>query len=112
MRYMIMICDDESEAVATAEIDAVADFAAWSAEMQAQGVFRGGDRLQPSTEATTVCVRGGEVLISDGPFADTKDQMGGYHLIECADLDEAIEISSRHPTAKLGRIEIRPVWES
>jgi hypothetical protein len=105
MRYLLMICDDESESVATAE------FASWRSEMEARGAVRGGARLQPSSEATTVSVRGRDVVISDGPFAETTDKMGGYHLVECADLDEAIEIASQHPTAKVGRIEIRPVWE-
>jgi hypothetical protein len=111
MRYMIMLSDDESDEVAAMELASVAAFASWSAEMEARGVFRGGERLRRSTEATTVAVRGRDVLISDGPFAETKDQIGGYRLIECADLDEAIEIVSKHPIARMGRIEIRPVWE-
>jgi len=57
-------------------------------------------------------VRGEEVLLSDGPFAETREQMGGYNLIECADLDEAIEVASRHPVARYGSIEVRPLWET
>jgi len=56
-------------------------------------------------------VRGDEVLLSDGPFAETKEQVGGYDLIECADLDEAIEMASKHPVARFGTIEVRPIWE-
>jgi hypothetical protein len=57
-------------------------------------------------------MHGGEVLLSDGPFAESKEQMGGYHIIECADLDEAIEVATRHPVAKYGTIEVRPIWEA
>ena len=56
-------------------------------------------------------MRGDEVLLSDGPFAETKEQVGGYDLIECADLDEAIEMASKHPVARFGTIEVRPIWE-
>jgi hypothetical protein len=57
-------------------------------------------------------MRSGEVLLSDGPFAESKEQMGGYNIIECADLDEAIEVASKHPVAKYGMIEVRPIWEA
>ena len=80
--------------------------------MEGRGVRKSGDRLRPAADATTVRVRDDEVLLSDGPFAETKEQMGGYDLIECADLDEAIEVASRHPMAKIGVIEVRPVWRS
>jgi hypothetical protein len=69
-----------------------------------------GSRLRPVSDATTVRVRAGEVLLSDGPFAETKEQMGGFDLIECKDLDEAIEVASKHPGAKFGTIELRPLW--
>ena len=71
----------------------------------------GGERLQPAATATTVRVRDGEVLTSDGPFAETKEQLGGFYLVECKDLDEAIEVASRIPGAKHGSIEVRPIWE-
>ena len=80
----------------------------WVAEIDSRGVRLQGDRLRPVSEAATVQVRGGEVLVSDGPFAETKEQMAGYSVLECADLDEAIEVSSRHPTAKIGTFELRP----
>jgi hypothetical protein len=82
----------------------------WSEEMAARGVVRSGASLRPPTEATTVRVREGEVLLTDGPFADTKEQIGGLVLIECADLDEAVEIAARHPAAGYGMIEIRPLF--
>ena len=70
-----------------------------------------GERLRPTTDATTVRVRDGEVLLSDGPFAETKEQMGGYYIIDCQDLDEAVEVASRVPAASFGSIEVRPIWE-
>jgi hypothetical protein len=68
-------------------------------------------RLRPVVDATTIRVRDGETLISDGPFAETKDFVGGFLLVECADLDEAVEIAAGHPYAQRGSVEIRPVWE-
>jgi hypothetical protein len=78
--------------------------------MEATGVKLYGGRLRPVSDAVTVRVRGREVLVSDGPFAETKEQIGGFNLLECADLDEAIEVASRHPTAKIGTFELRPFW--
>jgi hypothetical protein len=70
-----------------------------------------GSRLRPVSDATTVQLRAGEVVLSDGPFAETKEQVGGFDLIECRDLDEAIEVASKHPAAKFGTLEVRPLWE-
>ncbi len=84
---------------------------AWVREMDGRGVRLQGDRLGLSTEATTVRVRNDELLIADGPFAETKEQIGGYDLLECADLDEAIEVASKHPVAKVGFIEVRAFWQ-
>ena len=112
MRYMLMICDDESGRADPEKIEAGPRFRAWSEEMGRRGVLRGGGRLRPSSDATTVRVRDDEVLLSDGPFAESKEQMGGFDLIECADLDEAIEVAYRHPVAKYGTIEVRPIWEA
>ena len=112
MRYMLMICDDESAPKSPAEMGADPQLWSWFEEMDRRGMLRGGERLRPSGDATTVRVRGGEVLISDGPFAESKEQMGGYNLIECADLDEAIEVASKHPVAGYGTIEVRPLWEA
>jgi len=67
--------------------------------------------LRPGSDATTVRVREEEVLLSDGPFAETKEQIAGYGIIECENLDEAIEVASRHPVARFGSIEVRPLWE-
>lgn len=83
---------------------------AWLTEMEARGVRRHGHRLRPVAEAATVRVREHETLVSDGPFAETKEQVAGYDLIECVDLTEALEIASKHPAAELGTVEVRPVW--
>jgi hypothetical protein len=84
---------------------------AWDAEMIARRILVGGNALRPASLATTLRVRGGEVLVTDGPFAETKEQVAGYSILECADLNEAIEVSARHPTAKLGTFELRLIQE-
>ena len=114
MRYALLICGDESADTAASpeEMSAVlAAYEAFGAEMAARGVLQGGERLRPTTDATTVRVRGGEALVSDGPFAETKEQMGGFYLVDCKDLDEAIEIAAKIPAARHGSIEVRPIWE-
>ncbi|QNE17822.1 transcription initiation protein [Kribbella qitaiheensis] len=106
MKYLLMICGDESAAAY-----ADAGCGGWSEEMAERGVLEGdGVGLRPPHEATTVRVRDDELRITDGPFAETKEQIGGFVLISCADLDEAIEIAAKHPAAKYGTIEIRPVF--
>jgi hypothetical protein len=84
---------------------------AWLADLHRRGGMLTGVRLRPIVDATTVRVRDGATLVSDGPFAETKDFVGGVVIVECADLDEAIEIASGHPYARWGGVEIRPVWE-
>ncbi|MGH2722207.1 MAG: YciI family protein [Actinomycetota bacterium] len=114
MRYLLMICNDEAAFdAASPEEDAamLAEYRTWSEEMAGRGVLRGGERLRPTSDATTVQVRDGAVLTTDGPFAETKDQIGGYFLVDCKDLDEAIEIAARIPGARHGSIEVRPIWE-
>ena len=107
MRYMMLVCVEESVEVSEAESLPTA----WVEEMEARGVRKFGSRLRPVSDATTVQVRGGEVVLSDGPFAETKEQVGGFDLIDCRDLDEAIEVASKHPAAKFGTLEVRPLWE-
>ena len=116
MKYMLVHYVDES--TVTWFDDDVADdpeedraVRAWDAEMKSRGILVGGAALRSAATATTLRVRGGEVLVSDGPFAETKEQMAGYCILECADLDEAIDVSARHPTAKVGSFELRPVWD-
>jgi len=83
---------------------------AWDEEMDARGILVGGGVLQPPRKATTLRVRNGEVLAVDGPFAETKEQIAGYSVLECTDLAEAIDVSSRHPTARYGTFELRPYY--
>ena len=107
MKYMLLVCVDES--VESSDAEALPD--AWVQEMDRRGVRQFGSRLRPVSDATTVQVRSGEVLVSDGPFAETKEQIAGFDLLECKDLDEAIEVASKHPAAKFGTLELRPLWE-
>jgi hypothetical protein len=107
MRYMLLICADDSVEVTREESSAEP----WVEVMQRRGVRRDGSRLRPVGDATTVRLRGGEVLLSDGPFAETKEQIAGYDVIECEDLNQAIEVACEHPVAKFGAIEVRPFWE-
>ncbi len=83
----------------------------WDDEMIARKILVGGGVLRPPRETITLRVRSGEVLVTDGPFTETKEQIAGYGILECADLAEAIEVSSRHPTAKFGTFELRPFGE-
>jgi len=95
-----------------AEIDAnMADYYAFQQAIQTSGVMLGGEALQLTTTATTVRVRDGKTLTTDGPFAETKEQLGGYYLLNCKDLDEAIAWAAKIPGAKSGSIEVRPIWE-
>src|SRR5713226_8353351 len=114
MRYVLMICTEESgfEALSPQEGEAMdADYRAFTEDIARRGVLQGGERLRPTTDATTVRVRDGEVLTSDGPFAETKEQIGGYYVVDCKDLDEAIEVASKIPGARHGTVEVRPIWE-
>ena len=111
MKYMLMICSDESVELSPEEIaDMANSTGAWVEEMDGRRVRVLGHRLRPVSDATTVQVRGGDVLVADGPFAETKEQIAGFDLLECADLDEAIEVASKHPVARFGTIEVRPFW--
>jgi hypothetical protein len=118
VRYLLFHCldeaaelteDDDSDVEGSAAAQAVD---AWDREMEIRGIKVGGGRLRPVGEAKIVRVRGGEVLVSDGPFAETKEQIAGFNVLECADLDEAIEAVSRHPTAKIGTFELRPLSQA
>jgi hypothetical protein len=109
MKYMLIHCIDETGEYGPQQ--GKPTFDAWLTEMRDRGVTLHGDRLRNTSDATTVQVREREVLVSDGPFAETKEQIAGYDVIECADLDEAIEVASKHPTAWIGTIEVRPVLD-
>ncbi len=114
MRYALLICVDESGVLALSPGEAqamTAEYMKFGEEMTKRGVLQGGERLRPTFDATTVQVRDGDVITSDGPFAETKEQMGGFYLVDCKDLDEAIEIAAKIPGARIGSIEVRPIWE-
>ena len=114
MRYALLICADETAIQAMSPEEGQAtlnEYLAFGDEMGKRGVLQGGERLRPTTDATTVRVRDGEVLTADGPFAETKEQMGGFYLVDCKDLDEAIDVASKIPGARVGTIEVRPIWE-
>ena len=112
MNYLLLIYADEAERASGTQADAAAMHAAYRAfteSIAASGVLRAGDALEGVATATTVRVRAGETMVTDGPFAETKEQLAGYYLVECGDLDEAIEIAARIPGALFGSIEIRPI---
>jgi hypothetical protein len=113
MRYLLLIYEDPATAPRTDEAwtAMLADYGAYSAWLSGSGQLLGGEALQDVSNATTVAVRDGRRIITDGPFAETKEHLGGYYLIEATDLDAAIEAAARVPGARLGRIEIRPILE-
>jgi hypothetical protein len=111
MKYVLLICDDETASPSNDQLAADPVHQAWLADLERRGARIVGARLRPVVDATTVRVRDGETLVSDGPFAETKDFVGGFVIVDCASLDEAIEIAAGHPYARWGSIEIRPVWE-
>lgn len=112
MRYLLLISADEEKAEKVVREWRFGTFASWLADLQRSGVLRAHEGLHPSRTATTVRVRDDEVLLTDGPFIEGREQIGGFALIDCADLDEAIDIAAGHPATSFGRIEIRPVMES
>jgi hypothetical protein len=113
MQYLLLIYSNEAE---YAKIDAgtgkkiLGEYQAFTQSIIQSGNFKAGDRLQPTSTATTVRVRDGKTLTTDGPFAETREQLGGYYLVEARDIDAAIAIAARIPTARDGSIEVRPVW--
>lgn len=111
MRYMLMVCDDGTDLHSPPEIDVQPEFVAWLRDVEGRGASRAGTLLRPPTEAVTVRVRDGKRLLSDGPFAETKEWVAGFEVVECANLDEAMAIAATHPAAGRFPIEIRPFWE-
>jgi hypothetical protein len=113
MQYLLMIYANEVE---YAKLDAatsqkmMGEYQTFTQSVIQSGNFKAGDCLQPTSTATTVRVRDGKILTTDGPFAETREQLGGYYLIEAKDLDSAIGIAARIPGARVGSIEVRPIW--
>jgi hypothetical protein len=108
MQYLFLIYDDEKNQPPRADI--MEAYGRFSEEVNRRSLFVGANRLRPTEDATTVRVRNGETVTTDGPFAETKEQLGGYYLLDCKDLDEALEVAAKIPTAAHGSIEVRPVW--
>jgi hypothetical protein len=112
MKYLMLVCADESAEISPEDAAVIQrETGQWVEEMDGRGVRLSGDRVRPVADATTVRVRNDELLLTDGPFAETKEQMAGYDVLECADLDEAIEVAAKHPMARFGTLEVRPFWQ-
>ena len=112
MKYLCLIYDDETRWDRMSKEESGTEYAAYGTfteSVKASGHYIGGNALQPTATATTVRVRNGAVSTTDGPFAETKEQLGGYYLIEARDLNDAIQVASRIPSAKNGSIEVRPI---
>ncbi len=120
MKYMMLVCvdatsfaeDEAPDAPETAEVADSGDSGSfpWLDDVIARGIRLHGDRLRPAEEAKTVLVRDGEILVSDGPFAETKEIICGYDMLECGSLEEAVQVAAAHPVAAFGKIEVRAVW--
>ena len=114
MRYVCLIYSDEQtwEKMPKQEVDTVlGEYFAFTDDIKRTGNYHAGEALQPTTTATTVRVRNGRISTTDGPFAETKEQLGGFYLISARDLNEAIQLAARIPSARVGSIEVRPVMD-
>jgi len=112
MQYLLLIYDKESDwgKLSEAEQGAIMrEYQDFSKSINASGHYRAGSQLHPVSKATTVRVRDGKKLITDGPFAETKEQLGGYYLIEAQNLDDAVALAAQVPSARFGSIEVRPL---
>jgi hypothetical protein len=116
MKFLLMVCwdaqsmDSQVEPGPTDQPDE--ESFPWLEDLQAGGAWITGDQLAPPRRGRSVRVRDGKPIVTDGPFAETKEAVGGFDLIECGSLDEAVEIASKHPVAQIGTIEVRPLWGS
>jgi hypothetical protein len=113
MQYLLLIYANEAEMAgrtASAIASITAEYTEFTKGIIQSGQFKAADRLKPTSAATTVRVRNGKVATTDGPFAETREQLGGYYLVEAKNLDEATAIAARVPGAKHGSIEVRPIW--
>ena len=112
MKYVLLIYDDEKvwETMSPEESGAMmGEYFAFTQDIRAKGQYHAGEALQPIATASTVRVRGGKMQVTDGPFAETREQLGGFYLVDAANLDEALAIAARIPSARTGSIEVRPV---
>ena len=115
MKYMLLVCWDADKMDGQTEPDPTEtqeekESFPWLDDVQARGIWVTGDQLAPPRRARSVRVRDGKPIVTDGPFAETKEAVGGFDLIECAGLEEAVEIAAGHPLAQMGTIEVRPLW--
>jgi hypothetical protein len=114
MKYLCLIYDDEKTVgkMPKGEMDAfMGEYFAFTEGIKKSGHYIGGNALQPVHTATTIRSRGGKVSTTDGPFAETKEQLGGYYLIEAKDLNDALQVAAKIPSAKIGSVEVRPIQE-
>ena len=118
MKYLLLVCWDTERMNGQTEPDPNAlppmdeKSFPWVDDLAARGVWLTGDQLAPPRRAKSVRIRGGKRLVTDGPFAETKEAVGGFDLLECDSLEEAVEIAASHPSAQTGTIEVRPLWGS
>jgi hypothetical protein len=114
MKYLLLICwnaermDGQTEPDPSEQTEP--ESFPWLDDLQAQGKWITGDQLAPPKRARSVRVRDGKTMVTDGPFTETKEVVGGFDLIECSSLDEAVEIAAGHPVAQSGTVEVRPLW--
>ena len=114
MKYMVLIYTNEAAMTSAGKADAdqmLAAYGAYTEALQKAGVLVAGDRLKPSTSATTIRSPNGKMQVLDGPYAEAKEQLGGYYIIETADLDQALAWAKRCPAAAQGAAELRPIWQ-
>ncbi|HVT39024.1 MAG TPA: YciI family protein [Gemmatimonadaceae bacterium] len=114
MKYLCLIYDDEAKMAKLTKQETdrlMADYGSFTSDVQTNGRFVAAERLQPVSTASTVRVRDGKISTTDGPYAETREQLGGFYLIEGKDLNDAIQTASRIPSARIGAIEVRPVWQ-
>ena len=111
MQYILLIYSQENgNPGGDVEQDVLRRYGAFTQEVRDNGKLVTADRLQPTAAATTVRIRNGETLVTDGPFAETKEQLGGFYLLDCENIDEAIAYAQKIPAAEFGSIEVRPIW--
>jgi hypothetical protein len=114
MKYLLLVCWDAERMDAQTEPDPAdasdEESFPWLDDLQARGIWVTGDQLAPPRRARSVSVRDGKPIVTDGPFAETKEAVGGFDIIECGSLEEAVEIAAEHPNAEMGTIEVRPFW--
>jgi hypothetical protein len=116
MKFMLLVCWDAEKMDGQIEPDPTdtpsGESFPWLDDVQARGVWVTGDQLAPPRRARSVRVRDGKTIVTDGPFVETKEALGGFDIVECGSLEEAVEIAAAHPNAEMGTIEVRPFWGS